>query len=529
VFIVESYKKLSPDSSDTTTGLLNQISQQLAGFQNNTYPPPQDLASFTPSTAILFVNAVWFLSLIIAIVSAFYVMLVQQWTRRYNQTLAELSSNQEPERVRSSLFLGAQKYRLLHAVGLIPLPLHVSVFLFFTGLIVFLYTISHAMAIVVTVAVVSIGLLYIALTILPITDDICPYFTPMSDAAWYVWHMYLSAAGFCFQWLLARFRGRSGPYDPSLEGEVQSPRTDKLSKWSEILESTMEKNREHLKTGLRGNIFRHARAVPETVDLQALTWLLQRPAMAFKSNFQVFVETIPPQTLIRLSSLDAESGEKTIRDHLSNLFRSCIGRTKLKEKERSGRLLICLNAFHHIVKPSILLPDEDYETVIDDVWSNFKDIKLVQELWNNSDPAIRVTSRSVCAHLARNLLRKPYSKLEASERRWLQEVLGKPGSATSDPLVDLTESTRDHLNLQSFVFGVLSSKKDLSVEDGTRFAETLAVLMNAGNSGALSREIFSEEMSSFIEWGEKGDNEHCDEVVAQLREMFRDVFTETTP
>ncbi|KAI0279020.1 hypothetical protein BGY98DRAFT_907290, partial [Russula aff. rugulosa BPL654] len=135
VFIVESYKKLSPDPGIATTILLSQISQQLTGFQNNTYPRPQETAPFSPTLAILFVNALWFLSLVIAIVSAFYVMLVQQWIRQYTQTLAELTDNQ---RVRSCLFIGSQKYKLSHAIGWIPLPLHISVFLFLSGLIIFL-------------------------------------------------------------------------------------------------------------------------------------------------------------------------------------------------------------------------------------------------------------------------------------------------------------------------------------------------------------------------------------------------------
>ncbi|KAF8493457.1 hypothetical protein F5888DRAFT_1618066, partial [Russula emetica] len=185
VFIVESYKKLSPDSGVTTTSLLTQIvSQQLAGFHNNTYSRPPETAAFSPTVAMLSVNALWFLSLVIAIVSPFYVMLVQQWITRYTETLAELTIDQE--RVQSCLFLGTQKYKMSHVIGLILLPLHTSVFLFFSGLIIFLFTISKTVAIVLTVAVALIGSLYAALTILPIIDDFCPYFTPISDVWWYL-------------------------------------------------------------------------------------------------------------------------------------------------------------------------------------------------------------------------------------------------------------------------------------------------------------------------------------------------------
>ncbi|KAF8493460.1 hypothetical protein F5888DRAFT_827922 [Russula emetica] len=522
VFIVESYKLLSPDSGNTTTYLLTQITQQLAGFKNNAYPQPQGPAAFSPTVSILFVNALWFLSLVIAIVSAFYVMLVQQWIRRYTQTLADLKLTTDQERVRSCLFLGTQKYKMSHAIGLIPLPLHISVFLFFSGLIVFLFTISNAIAIVITVAVVLIGLLYAGLTILPITDDVCPYFTPMSDVWWYIQHSIVSAGVSGCHLALEQFRNRSGA--------IIGARPGRLSNWSDFLKDTIDRNRGHLKDGLRGNIFRHAKTAPVDVDLSTLTWLLQRPIMGEKGKLQGFIESIPPQILVQLSFLEAESGKKTIRDHLFNLFQDCLGnKDKLQPKERSQRLGICLDAFYQIVKPSSFL-DKDPEMVLQYVWSNFKDLDPVRKLWDDSDPAIRIFSRSICAHLSRNILRK--SKPDKSEQSWLREFVGKqPEDAIFDPQLPNYLSTWDHFILVSFVYGVFPCLKDgflVKHEHAACFVETLAVLMNAGNSGKLSKEIFSEEIFSFIEWAKDDDHVHHDEVAAKLDELFSKFFTDPT-
>ena len=511
MFTVEGYKKLSPDSGDTTTSLLSQLSQQLTGFQNNTYPRPKDAAAFSPSVAILFVNAFWFLSLVIAIVSAFYVMLVQQWIRRYNQTLAELAKDQD--RVRSCLFIGTQKYKMAHAIGLIPLPLHISVFLFFSGLIVFLFTISRIMAIVLSVAVAFIVSLYLLLTILPVTDDICPYFTPMSDFWWYLQHTIFTAVASGCRFIVDRFRDRSGPYLGASPG--------RLDNWSKFLKETIEVNKGHLKDGLRGNIFRHAKMAPDDVDLKTLTWLLQRPIMGDKDELQKFVDSIPPKTLIQLSSLEAESRKQTIRDHLSSLYRSCLGnRDKLEE-----RLQICLEAFYHIVKPSSL-PDKNREMVLQYVSSNFKDLDPVRPFWDDSNPAIRIYSRAICAHLSRNILRK--SKPDSLEQKLVREFVGKgPQDALFDPQLATHLSTWDHFVLQSFVFGVFPSLKD-NPEHTSCFVETLAVLMNAGNSGTLSREIFSEEVFTFIEWAKENDRELHDKVTARMDQLFRKYFADLT-
>ena len=60
--------------------------------------------------------------------------------------------------------------------------------------------------------------------------------------------------------------------------------------------------------------------------------------------------------------------------------------------------------------------------------------------------------------------------------------------------------------------------------------ETLAVLMNAGDSGvlSLSKDIFSEEIFSFIEQAKESDHEHDDEVAAILDQLFGKFFTDST-
>src|SRR6266851_755309 len=77
-FIIESYKKLSPDSGDETVDLLKQISRQLAGF-NGTYPNLPIKEPPGPSTPIILVNAMWLMSIVLSITSALFATLLQQW------------------------------------------------------------------------------------------------------------------------------------------------------------------------------------------------------------------------------------------------------------------------------------------------------------------------------------------------------------------------------------------------------------------------------------------------------------------
>jgi len=115
-----------------------------------------------------------------------------QWVRIYFDLPQIPNVPKERARVRSFLFFGVEKYRMHLAVKTAPTLLHLSVFLFFIGLVVFFFTIFKTVAVVISIAVGFFGLAYFALTILPCLDHSCPYRTPMSSLWWYLWHFSLS-------------------------------------------------------------------------------------------------------------------------------------------------------------------------------------------------------------------------------------------------------------------------------------------------------------------------------------------------
>ena len=347
----------------------------------------------------------------------------------------------------------------------------------------------------------------------------------MSDAWWYLWHISLSVATFALRWVLGQFCADSLP---SHLNKGRSLEQGTLTKMSRIFDDAFQKHTQCVKDGLRWSIIHQALHVPLAADLQALTWLLQRPAMADKSKIQEFVDSIPAVTLLQLSCVrvPVDSGQITIHEHLSNLLQSCTqSTTELQADARSRRLLVCLDAFHHIVE-SYPIPNgvSISDMSLKHVWPNFKDVELVRRLWTDKDQVVRVTSRSICTHLARHLLRK--HPLEISEQTWLQEIMGDPESETYSP--DRV-AIADHRNFMSFVYGVLSDCTfDSNVKSITRFAESLAVLMNAGRSATLNRDIFEAELPSLMERVENNDHCNRDEVVDKLRKMFR-IFLDADP
>ncbi|KAH9054832.1 hypothetical protein EDB87DRAFT_1568024, partial [Lactarius vividus] len=158
-FIIESYKKLSPDSGDQTAFFLQQISQQLSGLSNGTYVRPQDYPAFEPDTSIVCVNAMWILSLIVSLTCALLALLMQQWARQYVQLPLLGTTPRKRARVQYFLHLGLEPIPISNVVELISTLLHLAMFMFLTGLVVFLFTVTRKVA---TITSVSVGISIIA-------------------------------------------------------------------------------------------------------------------------------------------------------------------------------------------------------------------------------------------------------------------------------------------------------------------------------------------------------------------------------
>jgi hypothetical protein len=83
-------------------------------------------------------------------------------------------------RTREYLFQGVQAFRLSQAVEAVPALLHVAVFLFFAGLVDFLFSIDSTVGRVIFGVMCFFGGIYVLLTFLPNFRPNCPYRTPFS-------------------------------------------------------------------------------------------------------------------------------------------------------------------------------------------------------------------------------------------------------------------------------------------------------------------------------------------------------------
>ncbi|KAJ7776332.1 hypothetical protein B0H16DRAFT_1506371 [Mycena metata] len=183
-FIIESYRKLVPDTGDMTVALLLQISQQLSAQSNGSQFSQPAPTPFKAPALSLVCNGLWFVSLSLTLTCALLATLVEQWAREFIHKTEIRPSPVHRARVFSFLYYGVSRFGIHAIVDIIPLLLHIGLVLFFAGLAVFLLPINTLMAEIVSGVLVAFVAFYAVITILPAVSLDCPYRTPLSGIFW---------------------------------------------------------------------------------------------------------------------------------------------------------------------------------------------------------------------------------------------------------------------------------------------------------------------------------------------------------
>jgi hypothetical protein len=82
---------------------------------------------------------------------------------------------------------GVEKMHIPWAVEGLPVLLHLSLFLFFSGLIVFLFNVNQEVFIAAATWIGLFSMLYALITLLPLIRQDSPYYAPLSTPAWFLY------------------------------------------------------------------------------------------------------------------------------------------------------------------------------------------------------------------------------------------------------------------------------------------------------------------------------------------------------
>jgi hypothetical protein len=313
---------IRPNPQDTTAYYVANLFGQLNGTQVPTLPNPA--AQFTAPLWSVWVNGLWFMSLVISLTCAVLATLLQQWSRRYLRVAYPRYSPHKRARIRAFYANGVEKLRLQRVVDVLPALLHISLFLFFAGLSVFLFHVRTSIFIGVISWVGLCAILYAFLTILPILHKDSPYSSPLSTTVSFC----LTGIRSSFFHFIERFPGVIHRFPFPLQLRNRDARTVHLAGF---FSHSMRTTAEHfaLKMG------------PE-IDYDSLMWMFQ--SIDEDKDFEQFFEGIPglcSSTAVANALNFIKRNEKMFSSALIELMNRTLLSNIIPETVKLRRIIIC--------------------------------------------------------------------------------------------------------------------------------------------------------------------------------------------
>jgi hypothetical protein len=195
-FIVNSIQSLQSSPAQQTAyymqqnvAMLAQISQQLSTIAPQVAippTPPPSFPTFKPLASDIHVNVFWFMALVFSLSAALLAILVQQWVRDYMHVFQRYSDSLKSARLRQYLYEGCEGWYMPVLAEAVPGLLHVSLFLFFAGLVEFVTNINTTVGVSTTAPIGICGLFYIFTMFAPVINPQSPYQNSFSGLIWYV-------------------------------------------------------------------------------------------------------------------------------------------------------------------------------------------------------------------------------------------------------------------------------------------------------------------------------------------------------
>ncbi|KAI0716838.1 hypothetical protein C8Q76DRAFT_418885 [Earliella scabrosa] len=181
-FNVESYQLLQPGPSDATVaGVLEEISARLNSFTvsppfvNSTHARIPHTPFQAPPSAV-WINALWFSSLVCSLASASITLIVKQWL---HETVVGLSgTSREIARLRQHRLHGLIKWRVGTIIVALPTLLQLALVLFLVGMLILLWTLHSAVAVLTSILIAVLFTFFVVVTILPTVKWDCCYRSP---------------------------------------------------------------------------------------------------------------------------------------------------------------------------------------------------------------------------------------------------------------------------------------------------------------------------------------------------------------
>ena len=363
-------------------------------------PPP-----FFPSGCAIWVNALWFLSLVLSIDCALLVTLMQQWAQRYIRVTQQPGySPHRRARVLAFFFEGVGKVHVPWVSEMLRSTFHLSACPFFAGLLVLLFNIVHTVFRALVWFLVLTLMAYIWVMVLPIFRPNSPYYTPLSST---IWFLYTGVPYAVFKALSSVF--------------CDSRCFDGLKRYYY--------NR--LFDGVGKMVERIALQLPSEIDFRVLQSTFD--ALGEDGSRSRFFAAIPG--FLKHVGVPQEPRPDEFRTKFRTGLDRFLDRTfssdSISESVRSDRLIICLSATHAALGPDGVT--QTLQDILNGRWRRMlQSIEVAQSLgrWGNS-----TNCDSQFTHYVRRIVTQVVVGARGRDYRWIsltRDEFGVPDRVLRD-------------------------------------------------------------------------------------------------
>ncbi|KAJ3541667.1 hypothetical protein NMY22_g3802 [Coprinellus aureogranulatus] len=189
-FTLDASKRLEVDQQESTATLLFLVHQQLDSIarQNTTTLP--DLIANPASTFqippyAVHINVCWYLSLTLSLMTAVLGILCLQWLREHRRDTS--APAEDVFFLRFHRIRAMDHWKVSALIGSLPVLLLASLFLFLSGLAVYLWTINRSVAIAASIAIGSTISILLITSTLPVMKRGCVFRSPQVWPFRYLW------------------------------------------------------------------------------------------------------------------------------------------------------------------------------------------------------------------------------------------------------------------------------------------------------------------------------------------------------
>jgi hypothetical protein len=284
-----------------------------------------------------------------SLTGALLAVFIQQWAQSYLHATQGRRSPRERARIRIFHAEGLEKLYLHWVTRAVPILIHISLFLFFSGLPIFLFSVNRTVFNVVITWLALCVAGYACITLMPIFCQNSPYYSPLSSSTWWCVTNTL--------FVIYRFLKKFLPRGSSIFRWYDTHYTRSHLRWPSM--RAMQR---------AADLF--ALQLSPDIDYRALLWMFE--TLNDDDEFEQFFDALPSlcdsEALVDPWKAFIKPNEKKLSHALIGMMDRTLLSDLVPEQVKQRRIIICTKA---IGATSLLEPRWTLRRVLCGDWHGF--------------------------------------------------------------------------------------------------------------------------------------------------------------